>query len=226
MNTIERLVHEGEERRLRGDLDGAARRFGKAISLDRDRTPGPTTGLAHVALMLDRRRDAVKLLNRVIAAHPTSARALTLRGIAADADGSTELATELFRRAHVADPAYGPAMVNLGASLVQQREWQEAYDVLHQARAIGAARLPVPLLAIAATHCGEPEEALTTLLKHVKDSPNDCEAIVTLANLLLVLEQDVLALELMQAATQRLPRNQQLAAHAREVARRVRAAKP
>lgn len=222
MNTIAPLLTEAERYLGNNDLDRAAECYVRAFQLDGDRSPLPTTGLARVAMLASRRREATILLDEVIAKHPRSAEALTFRGVLEDAEGRQANAMKYLTRAIAVDARYVPAQVNFGRVCAQLGKWREALIAFRAAQALAPTQIEITqFLAIAAARCGEFSEALTVLTKHLQRSPNDVDALVTLADVLVEAKKMPLAAELLANAIGRISSSPALFARQSAIAFRM-----
>ncbi len=209
------LLLEAERYLEDEDVDRAAECFHQANELEKGRAPLPAVGLARVALILGRLDDAQRILEHVLRRHPTSAEALTYRGVVADARQTPKVALQYLERAVAVDATYAPAHANLGRVRGQLGQWPEALRAFRAAQALAPEHPPlVPLLALAAVRTGALKEAIEVLTTHLEQTPNHLDAIVALVDALVEANLVEHATELLANAVERMP--QVAVLHARQ----------
>lgn len=204
MSMLAPLLLEAE-RCLEGeDLDRAAELYRRAHDLDAGRSSLPTVGLARIAILLGRSADAAALLDRVLAEHPPSAEALTLRGVAGEAQGQLDACLATHRRAVALGPDFGPAWFNLGRVEARLHHWREAREALETASRLMPEHLDVQLaLGIVTFRAGDLAEALRLLGGCLQRAPGKLDTYLTLAEVLVEAGQLALADDLLENASHR-----------------------
>lgn len=182
--TIAPLLFEAENYLARLDLERAAACYAKASELDRD-SPLPFIGIARVALASGRKEEGLTLLDSVIKRHPRSVEALTIRGVAAEANGDMQGARTTLELAISIDPSYGLASYNLGRLFAQALQWKEACVHLRRATELLPDEPEMAVMyATAAFRNGAVSESIRVLRRCIATAPYSAGACTTLADVL------------------------------------------
>lgn len=206
MITIAPLLFEAENYLVQRDLDRAAALYQRASALDPD-SALPHVGLARIALALGRHADGLAMLESVLKQHPASVEALTMLGVAAEANGQFESAAVWLKRALSHDSTYGPAAYNLGRILAQQHRWPEACAHLQRASELLPNEPEVAVnYGIAAYRAGSVSDAVAVLRRCIETSPFSVLGYVTLADVLVEMGRLDLADALLKEAEARFSR--------------------
>lgn len=182
--TIAPLLFEAENYLAQLDLDRAAACYAKASELDVE-SPLPFIGIARVALASGRKAEGLALLDSVLERHPQSVEALTIRGVAAEANGDMRGARTALERAISVDPAYGLAWYNLGRLFAQSQQWKEACLHLRRATELLPNEPEMALMyATAAFRNGTVSESIRVLQRCIATAPYSIGGYTTLADVL------------------------------------------
>ncbi|VWX46972.1 sulfotransferase [Novosphingobium sp. 9U] len=150
-----------------GDYAGAHRLLRAALKI----APGDVMVLGAIGAVLRKEgqlREALAVLDRVVAAEPRHAAAWLERGYTLDALRETAAASESYRRALAVDPNLAPALGRLADTAARRGEAEAARDLARRALALQphdpAATFALATLAIEARDGAAAEADLRTLL--------------------------------------------------------------
>ena len=143
--------------------------------------------LAELLIELDRRQDALTLLNRCDAARPNHAATLQLRAVCLRGLGQREASLADSRRAHELDPGNAATCNNIGVILNELGRYREALPWLEKARALRPGDVEtLNNLADTQAQLGDLAEAAATYDRARAIDPDDANAALGIAHIDLV----------------------------------------
>ena len=165
-------------------LNCAVAAFENALRLD-DQDWRARYNLALALIQKGEAKKATNHLRILIQQKPESPEAHNVLGSILRQQGELPAAEEEYKTALKCDPAFAPAALGLGQTLIDQKHYTAAKDYLQDAlRASPAPQTQaqlLTLLAVAFAQNGETDQAIGTLERMIKDHPDDAEAHFNLA---------------------------------------------
>jgi tetratricopeptide (TPR) repeat protein len=221
MVTIDPVLFEAELYLSKGDLDRAATLFRSAHQLDEGRSELPAVGIARVALLMGKVREARSILTDVLRRMPESGPAATIWALVEENTKPIAEALPAFERAVQLAPEAWLPRYNLGRAQAQMGRMKEAIATFRKALELNPGEVPVLVaLGAALAAAGHLGESIVALAEAVARAPQQLDPTLCLVDALAQAGRLDQAAELLAEAEVRFPSAPQIASKAGSIALR------